>query len=200
VYHAAQRFRSETGAVTGRPVRYAPLEAEAWSEEAAELLRPLMSGSIPPNIFKTLARHPKLLKRWLVFANHVLAKNSLPPREREIAILRIGYLCKAPYEWGQHVLIARNEAAMSDADIARVKAGPDAPGWTPAEAALLRAVDELHAQAWVTDSTFAALQQAFDEQQIMDLVFTVGQYNLVSMALNTFGVPLDDGLPAMDDH
>ena len=57
------------------------------------------------NIFRTLAQHPKLMKRWLVFGSHVLGSSTLRAREREILILRIGWLCRSGYEWGQHVKI-----------------------------------------------------------------------------------------------
>ena len=76
------------------------------------------------NILATLAHHPKLLKRWMVFGNHVLSKSSLPARERELVILRIGWLCRSEYEWGQHVAIARR-VGVTDEEIDRVTRGPD---------------------------------------------------------------------------
>ena len=83
---------------------------------------------------------------------------------------------------------------MSEEEIQRVAEGPDAPGWAPFDVTLLRAVDELHDDAMITHATWKALSARYDTQQLMDLVFTVGQYNLVSMALNTFGVQLDEGI------
>ena len=151
----------------------------------------------PLNIFKTLANHSGLMKRWMVFANHILGKSTLPVRERELIILRIGYLCKSGYEWGQHVLIARR-AKMSDDEIRRIKEGADAKGWSEADRLLLKATDELHADAHVSDSTWQGLAKHFNTQQLMDIVFTIGQYNLVSMALNSFGVQPDPGLPGFD--
>jgi alkylhydroperoxidase family enzyme len=148
------------------------------------------------NIFRTLAHHPALARRWMVFGNHVLAKSTLAPRERELAILRTGWLCRSGYEWGQHVGIAR-AAGLSDEEIARVAEGPEAPGWSAAERALLRASDELHADSFVSDATWATLSQHFDTRQLMDLVFTIGQYTLVSMALNTLGVQPEPGLPPL---
>lgn len=174
-----------------QPVDDAARDADV-DEVLARVAR-LDDGGIP-NIFTTLARHPKLLKRWMVFGNHVLSKSTLNPRQRELVILRIGWLCRAEYEWGQHVLIGRR-AGLSDEEIERVTAGPDAKGWSSLEAALLRAVDELHEDAFVSDSTWGVLSTALDDRQLMDLVFTVGQYNLVSMALNSLGVQLDEGLP-----
>jgi 4-carboxymuconolactone decarboxylase len=150
------------------------------------------------NIFKTLTNHPDLMRRWMVFANHILYKSSLPFRERELLILRIGYLCQAGYEWGQHVLIAR-QGGIPDEDISRVKRGPEAEGWSEVDRLLMQATDELHHDAHVSDATWEALSAHFDTRQMMDIVFTVGQYNLVSMALNSFGVQPDDGLPTFDD-
>lgn len=145
------------------------------------------------NIFRTLAHHPKLLKRWLVFANHILGKNTLPPRDRELLILRIGFLCNAEYEWAQHVGIGRRAGLEAD-EIERIAEGPDARGWSDFDRAQLRAVDELKADSFISDATWEALSQRYNTQQLMDLVFTVGQYTLVSMALNTLGVQLDEGL------
>jgi alkylhydroperoxidase family enzyme len=185
--------------------RLTPLAPEEWDDEARELLEPLTGGAGPNgkpgrvlNIFATLARHPKLAKRWLVFGNHVLGKNTLSPRDRELVILRIGWLCQAEYEWGQHAVIAR-ASDITDEEIRRTTEGPDAPGWKPNEVALMRATDELHADAFVSDETWAALAQHYGEQQLIDLVFTVGQYNLVSMALNTLGVQLDEGIAGFPD-
>ena len=75
----------------------APLPASEWNEELPTMTGP--SGA-PLNIFGTLAHHPKLLKRWLVFGNHVLAESTLPARDRELLILRTGWRCRSPYEWG----------------------------------------------------------------------------------------------------
>jgi alkylhydroperoxidase family enzyme len=148
------------------------------------------------NIFRTLANHPGLAKRWLVFGNHILAKSTLPARERELLILRIGWLCRSGYEWGQHVVIGK-ASGLSDEEIKRITEGPEAKGWSEAERALLRATDELHADAFVSDATWAELAKSWSTQQLMDLVFTVGQYNLVSMALNSFGVQPEPGLPKL---
>jgi len=160
--------------------------------EAREILDATALGPAV-NIFRTFVRHPKLLKRWLVFANHVLFKSTLPPRDRELVILRIGWLCRAEYEWGQHVIIGR-AAGISDEEIMRIGRGPDAPGWDPFDAALLRATDELHKDSFVSDATWKVLAERYSTEQLMDVVFAVGQYTLVSMALNSFGVQLDPGV------
>ena len=177
--------------------RISALEADQWDDAASELMKPFADRGRVLNIFKTLANHPDLARRWMVFANHILGKSSLAVRERELVILRIGYLCQSGYEWGQHVLIAR-QAGMSDEEIRSAKTGPETPGLSDLDRLLLTATDELHADAHVSDETWNALQKQLSTQQLMDLVFTVGQYNLVSMALNSFGVQPDEGLPGWD--
>lgn len=177
--------------------RFAPLAEDQLDDETRRLLeRSRMRGRIL-NIFRTLAHHPKLLERWLVFGTHILNKSSLPPREREMLILRIGWLCRSEYEWGQHVLIGR-QAGLADEEIERIKSGPEASGWSELESALLRAVDELHSEAFISDLTWQTLAASLSKQQLLDLVFTVGQYNMVAMALNTLGVRLDEGVPGFE--
>ena len=93
-------------------------------------------------------------------------------------------------------MVLADEAGIDDDEIARIADGPDAPGWSPIDAAMLRAVDELVADAMVSDATWAVLAETMDDQQLMDLVFTVGAYDLLAMAFRSFGVELDDDLRA----
>lgn len=172
--------------------RIPPLPESERNEETKELLENLRRDGHVYNIFATLARHPQLLKRWLVFGGHVLGKSSLPPRDREIAILRMGWLCRAEYEWGHHVAIGK-QAGLTDDDLKRISEGPDAIGLDAFEATLLRAVDELHANTFIGDSTWKVLAERYNIQQVLDFLFTAGQYKLVSMVLNSCGVQLEEG-------
>jgi alkylhydroperoxidase family enzyme len=173
--------------------RIAPIQDADLSAEQRAVLGSAFPGQPPLNIFRTLAHAPKALTRFLEWGGYVLSRrNSLPPREREIVILRVGYLCKSGYEFTQHTAIGLREG-LTEAEIQAVKRGAEAPNWTPAEAALIRAADELVTDHFVTDATWAALNSHFDQKQCMDAVFTVGQYTQVSMFLNTFGVQLDKG-------
>lgn len=174
--------------------RLTPLAPNEWSPDQKALLDPFVRTGLVWNVFKTLVRHTSLFKRWLPFANHVLFKQSLTPRDREMLILRIGWLCRAPYEWTQHVQIALR-SGISEVEIERIADGPDAPGWTEHDAALVRAVDDLHKDCCLSDATWNTLAKRYTTEQLIDVVFTVGQYNLVSMALNTFGVEIDPELP-----
>ena len=177
--------------------RIQPLAVDQWDDDARALLAPIAQNGRVLNIFRTLANHSGLARRWMVFANHILGKSTLSEQARELVILRIGYLCQSGYEWGQQVVIARR-AGMTDDEILSSKSGPETPGLSPLYRLLLQATDELHADAHITDVTWEGLTEHLNQQQMMDLVFTVGQYNLVSMALNSFGVQLDAGVPDWD--
>ena len=175
-----------------RTPRIAMRDLSTLTGEDAETARKNRMGGRDLNIFRVLMNHPQLTKRWAVFAAHVLHKQTLPARERELLILRIGWLNQAEYEWAQHVEIAKR-SGISEDEIERVKLGPGA-GWSAFEAALLQAADDLYENSVVSDDTWKALATKLSPQQMMDVVFTIGQYNLVSWALNSFGVPLDDFL------
>ena len=170
--------------------RVKPLPFSEWDEELQKIWK---RGKGVINIQKTLAHHPKLLNRWRVFGNHVLLKSSLPFRDREILILRIGWLCGSEYEWGQHVEIGK-KTGLTNEEILRIIEGPDAKGWDNFDSTLLRAVDELFYESFIIDDTWNALAEKYNTHQLMDVVFTVGQYNLVSWALNTLGVQRDEGV------
>lgn len=178
--------------------RIPPLPREGRDPRTEALLAPLARpDGTELNIFTTLARHPKLLKRWSAFGGVLLYGGALPARERELLILRAGYLCRAHYEWGQHVEIGL-AAGLTDEEIARVAAGPDAEGWSATDAALLRAADELHRDSRIGDETWAALAERWDEQQLIEVCMVVGQYHLVAFTLNSLGVePESAGFPEL---
>ena len=108
-------------------------------------------------------------------------------------MLRVAAVRRADYEWAQHVVLA-GDAGISADEIDRLAAGPDAPGWSALDGALVRAVDELVADAVITEPTWKVLAEGLDERQLMDVVFTVGAYDLLAMAFRTFGVELDEDL------
>lgn len=178
--------------------RIPPLPQEGREHRTEELLAALRGfNGTELNIFSTLARHPKLLKQWSAFGGTLLYGGTLPPRERELLILRTGYLCRSAYEWGQHVAIGQ-AAGLTDDEIARVAAGPEADGWSPDDAVVLRAADELHHENHIGDATWAELASRYDEQQLIEVCMVVGQYHLVAFTLNSLGVePESDDFPAL---
>lgn len=174
----------------GNPPPRVPVSSESdWDDETTSLLDRV--GRL--NIMTVLAHHPDLLRRWLVFGNHILVSSTLPARERELVILRTGWLCRSEYEFAQHRVIGAR-AGLTPDEIVRVTEAEVGAGWTSRERTLLLVTDQLVAERRLDDTLWTALSNDWSLQQVMDLVFTVGQYVLVSTALNTFGVPLDEGL------
>ena len=144
------------------------------------------------NIFRTLAHAPKALTAFLGWGSYILSKrNALSARNRELVILRTGYNCRSGYEWTQHKRIGL-DCELSGDEIERIKAGPDAAGWSDLDRAMLRATDELTDHHFVSDAAWAALAPLGDKGR-MDLVMTVGQYTQVSMMLNSFGIQVEEG-------
>ena len=149
------------------------------------------------NLLGTMARHPALARAYHSFNGHVLFATTLSVRQRELVVLRVAAVRNADYEWLQHVVVA-GEAGITDEEIVRVVHGPDAPGWSPLEAAVLRAVDELVADAAIGADTWTALADELDEQQLLDLIFTVGAYELLAMAMRSCAIELDDDLQPVE--
>ncbi len=145
------------------------------------------------NALGTLANHPELCRAYHAFNGHILYNTTLSPRQRELLVLRVAALRGSEYEWAQHVVLGR-DVGLSAAEIDRVAEGPGASGWSSLEGAVVRAADELVADARIGEETWAALAEELDVQQLMDLVFTVGAYDLLAMAFRSFGVEIDEDL------
>jgi alkylhydroperoxidase family enzyme len=188
------------------PERISPLPPGEWPEE----MRQALAAIRPPNprhpfpsrdpgrpkglnVLGMLARHPALAQAYNTFNGHVLFATTLSPRQREMLVLRVAVVRDAVYEWKQHVVLAA-DAGLSPDEVASIRDGPSAPGWSPFDAALISAVDELLRSATITDQTWEVLAAEFDAQQLMDLVFTVGAYDVLAMAFRSFGIPLDNDL------
>lgn len=175
--------------------RIYPQKESEWDEDARKLIEGFKKISKGPvtNIMATLANYSKLYNRWRVFGNHVLFKSSLPARDREILILRVGWLCHAEYEWGQHAILGK-QCGISEEELKMIIEGPNAEGWDSFDATLLRAADGLYINSFIGDAIWQKLSEKYNTHQLIDLIFTVGQYNLVSMVLNTLGIQLEEGV------
>lgn len=176
--------------------RIPPLPAADRTPSAQALLESVTVAGSEANIFTTLVRAEGLARRWLPFGGKLL-NGKLPGRDRELLILRTAWSCRAEYEWAQHVVLART-VGLSDSEIARVQAGPEA-GWGERDRVLLDAADELHTSWCVSEGTWQALAGFYDEQQLIELPMLVGHYHMVAMTLNSLGVALDDGLTGFSD-
>ncbi|ULE31716.1 carboxymuconolactone decarboxylase family protein [Mycobacterium sp. IDR2000157661] len=178
-------------------MRLPPLPADRWDDAVdhslsamlpAERRNPRDAG----NLLATLVRHPKLTRAFLRFNNHLLFSSTLSPRLRELAVLRVAHLTGCEYEWAHHVNMGR-ETGLTDDDIGGIQRGEVSDGL---DSAVLRAVDDLQDKATVSDATWAALSDHLDERALMDLVFTIGCYGALAMAINTFGVEPDSEINA----
>jgi alkylhydroperoxidase family enzyme len=176
-----------------RPLRVAPVAPAERTGQVRELLDLAMAGAgADANIFTTLVQAPGLYRRWLPLGGRLL-NGKLPPRDRELLILRTGWNCQAEYEWAQHARIALG-CGLSAEEVQRVREGPDDDSWMPFDATLLRAADELHMTSTLSDATWSALASHYDVAQLIELPMLVGHYHMVAMTLNALGVELDDGL------
>jgi alkylhydroperoxidase family enzyme len=149
------------------------------------------AGTAPPNIFTTLARHRRLFRRWLRFAGALMPGGRLPRADSELVILRVAHNCGSEYEWRHHERLGALAGLTGD-EIARVPGGAGAPGWTPRQALLLRAADELHASARsIPDDLWAALSAELDERELIELCMLIGHYEMLAMTLNSLRVAPD---------
>jgi 4-carboxymuconolactone decarboxylase len=174
-------------------MRVSPLPADQWDDAARHALSVMLpeerqNPDGAGTLLSTFVRHPKLTRAYLKFSTYLLYGSTLSPRIRELVILRVAHRRDCAYEWAHHVDMGKR-VGLTDADIEAAQTGqsPDA-----FDSALLRAVDELDEKSKISDQTWAALGAQLDEQQRMDLVFTIGNYVALAMALNTFGVEVED--------
>lgn len=193
--------RAREADIIGRPPRIPPLtrdELNSLGTEAADSVASLRKSlslsptAEVPEFNATMLRHPDLYRSHMVLALF-LFNGALTVRDRELVILRTGWLCQAPFEWGSHVDIGKRLGRLTDEEIARVIEGSGAEGWSEHDRALLRAVEELHADAMITDETWAVLARSLNEQQLIELPVLVGQYMGVAFVQNSLRVRLMPG-------
>jgi 4-carboxymuconolactone decarboxylase len=180
--------------------RIGNLPRERWTDEAREVFAywgepGAWENGSRTNTMMTLANHPKLAMAFNGFGRQVLLDSTLPLRPRELVVLRTSWHLKAEYEWHYHVGYALS-AGMTMDEIGAIRDGPHSPVWDgkDEERAVLFAVDELVKDATITDATWETLADSFDDKQLMDLVFTAGNYVLFSWAIAAFRIPLEEGV------
>jgi alkylhydroperoxidase family enzyme len=187
---------ARTAEINGRPPRISALAQDQISKEAWDILNHVRGAisSKPaekmPEFTATVVRHPDLYRAHMELGL-AFFKGALAVRDREIAIIRIGWLCQAPFEFGAHVKIGKREGKLTDEEVARILVGAAAPGWGEKERALLRAVEELMANAMISDDTWAVLAKHFNEKQLIELPLLVGQYQGVAYLQNTLRIRLE---------
>jgi alkylhydroperoxidase family enzyme len=177
----------------GAEPRIAPVPEREWTDAQRAIVTRFGPAGNATNALRIYLHHPVLAENILPFERYISDQSTLTPRHRQLLILRTAWLCRSEYVWAQHAQAARTAGVTGD-ELTRIARGPDAPGWDPFEAALVRAVDELIADSFVSDSTWAALTARYDTRQVMDAVFTVAEFTMVAGTLNSIGVPVDEAL------
>ncbi len=196
-YDIAARERE----VIGEPPRIEPAEASDLDDEAMDIILKLRASSGAgdmkdvPDFMRTMIKHKDVF-RCQMQTGTAMFNGRIPPRERELTILRIGWLCGAPYEYGQHVVIAKRHGITSE-EIAMVREGSGAPGWSDHERAILKGVEELLDNKAMTDATWNTLAETWDEARMIEYTMVVGQYVSTALVQNAIRVRMENGIPGL---
>jgi 4-carboxymuconolactone decarboxylase len=144
------------------------------------------------NLVGTYLQHPKLAASILPYFRYVAVESTLPPRDRELVALRTAWLTRSDYLWAHRATSAR-KAGLTDEELRRIAAGPEAGGWSPFDATLLRAADELHVDSFLSDDTWRALTERYDVNQMIDLVYGVGDLTMHAGVIGSLGIEIEPG-------
>jgi len=163
----------------------AALEGRATDDRGPTRQKPL-------NILTVMAQQPKLLAPFIAWASALVLEGVLSRRDHELLALRTAVNCRSDFEWGHHAVYAR-AAGLDEDEIARVAAGPSAPGWGTDDATLLSAADELHRDATISDRTWGELAARLQPAALVEVAMVVGQYSMLSMLANAAEVETEPG-------
>jgi alkylhydroperoxidase family enzyme len=197
----AEGIAAREAEILGQPQRVPPLKLEELGQDTWDIVNDIRKTiGLPPAVDMpgyslTMAKHPPIFRRQLEMGMAIFG-GKMPARERELAVLRIGWLLRAPYEWGEHVDIGQRYGVTKE-EIQRVIEGSAAPGWTEHEAAILRAVEEILENLTVSDATWAVLAKTWDEQQLLEFPMMVGQYVCTAIVQNSLRIRLESGNPGL---
>jgi len=178
--------------------RIPPVKRSEWTDDVRDLFTVMDGPEAWENgpsreIMHFLARHPVISNKFMTFGRHMLFESSLSDRDRELVTLYAGWTTKSDYEWISHVAFGL-QVGITDADIEAVKLGPDSPHWSEYDRNLLLAVDQLRDNYDLDDELWAALSKEFDHREMIELVYTIGNYMLFAAVLNSLRIPLEPGM------
>jgi alkylhydroperoxidase family enzyme len=184
--------------ILGAPRRIEP--PKDLTEEQRQLALPPPGFGRPGELaehYRILLHTPELLKAVSAIGTYFLVHGKMTVRDRELVVLRVGWLSGSPYEWGEHVNIGKTRAGLTAKEIARVQVGSPAPGWSDHDGALLKAVEELMQDSFISDPTWEVLAKTMSKEQLIELPILVGQYQGTAYMLNSWRISLRDGNPGM---
>lgn len=187
------QVRAREEQILGHPPRVAPIET--ITDELRELTLPSPGYGTPGEmtmVYRIMLNNPEMVRANKPIGNFFIVEGSLPARDRELMILRVAWLAKSPYEWGEHVKIAK-AAGVANREIDDIVIGSAASTWSEHDRALLGAVEELHADAMISDASWDVLKKAYDRRQLVEVPMLIGQYFATAYWLNAMRIPLRDG-------
>jgi 4-carboxymuconolactone decarboxylase len=199
--HTDEAVAARQAEITGKPQRIAEVDPDTLDGDALGLIERIRgsAGAAPqgpiPGYFLVMVKHPEIFRCQLEMGTAIF-KGQLPPRDRELAVLRIGWLCRAPYEWGEHVDIGQR-CGVTSAEVTRIIEGSSAEGWSTHDRAILRGVEELLDNQTITDETWATLAQSWDEAQLIEFPMMVGQYVATAFVQNSLRIRLAKDNPGL---
>lgn len=202
--HTPEALAERQQEVAGKPQRVAELPQDAIDAESFRLIVTIRESvgvtdhSVIPGYMRTMVKHPEIFRCQMEMGTAIF-KGRLSARERELAVVRIGWLLRAPYEFGEHVDIAQRYG-ISREEVVRVIEGSTAPGWSEHEAAILRGVEQLLASQYIDDATWAVLARSWDEAQLIEFPMMVGQYVATAFVQNSLRIRLADDNPGMSNR
>lgn len=180
----------------GKPLRVKPLGDEELDPNASKTVADirnvmrLPNGGDIPDFFRIMLKHPALFRAQMDMGIMIVGPDAkIPRREAELAILRLAWLVRAPFEWGEHVNIGK-KFGITDAEVEWSTIGSSAGGWTDHDRAIVKGVEELVEDTYISDSTWRSLATTWNEAQLLEFLVLVGAYLMVAMVQNSIRLPL----------
>ncbi|HMY43039.1 MAG: carboxymuconolactone decarboxylase family protein [Chitinophagales bacterium] len=171
------------------PIEIPNLDKQLWFKLSVSVAKTFGRTEIP-NVFKLLAINQDIFWRWLFFASRLMPYGELTDREREIIILRVAWLCRCRYEWGQHIEIGQNKAKLSDEDIVNISKGINAFA-NPKEQLIIKACNEFINKKAISTETWNLLSKYYNNKLMIEISVLIGHYEMLAGILNSTGLQLE---------
>lgn len=171
------------------PIEIPNLDKQLWFKLSVSVAKTFGRPEIP-NVFKLLAINQDIFWRWLFFASRLMPYGELTDREREIIILRVAWLCRCRYEWGQHIEIGQNKAKLSDEDIVNISKGINAFA-NPKEQLIIKACNEFINKKAISTETWNLLSKYYNNKLMIEISVLIGHYEMLAGILNSTGLQLE---------
>ncbi|MEM7094571.1 MAG: carboxymuconolactone decarboxylase family protein [Actinomycetota bacterium] len=152
------------------------------------------------NLAKAMVNSPSGYRAFGRQGGWIRFRSKFDPRLREMAILQVGWVARVAYEWSHHVKLGR-EFGVSDDDIRAIDDdGTAAAGHPELDQLVLRAAREMTNGVAMTDQTWNALSEHFDDELMTELTMIIAYYNAIVRVLETIQIDVEpDYQPYLDE-